>query len=208
MDKLVNVILCVIAGIGGIGAVFVAVVRFSSDIIAKRLEERYSLKMNKELERYKSNLENKTYISKTKFETEFAIYRSLSKAFFEMVKDVSAMIPAGLATYPADESAKKEYEDSLYRAAVKSCIEAQNTLNGNAPFIPEDIFNEYNEILGLCKMQLGAFERRWNLSFTSSQKEKETFTMEEYKRTTEISEKFNGLNNNIREYLSKLDVLE
>lgn len=43
MDKLVNVILCVIAGIGGIGAVFVAVVKFSSNIIAKRLEETFTI---------------------------------------------------------------------------------------------------------------------------------------------------------------------
>lgn len=208
MDELANIIFGVISGIGGIGAVFVAVVKFASSIIAKELEERYSLKMNKELEKYKFNLESKTYISKTKFETEFAIYRSLSKAFFEMVKDVSIMIPVGLVSYPANEEAKKEYEDSLYRVAVKSCIEAQDTLNGNAPFIPEDIFNEYNEIVELCRMQLNAFERRWNISYRGSQKDKEVFTSEEYKRTSKIGDKFKDLNNDIREYLSNLDVLE
>ena len=130
-----QVVTTIVAGIGGIGVVFVAVVKFSSNIIAKRLEERYSLKMNKELEEYKSRLDNKTYISKTKFDTEFGIYRDLSKAFFKMVRDVSIMIPIGVASYPANEEAKKEYENNLYKAAVKSCVAAQDVLSANVPFI-------------------------------------------------------------------------
>jgi hypothetical protein len=64
------------------------IIKFSSNIIAKRLDERYTLKLNKEFEKYKSIIDNKTYISKTKFDTEFAIYRELSNAFFEMVKGI------------------------------------------------------------------------------------------------------------------------
>jgi len=41
MDGLIQIVTTVVAGIGGIGVVFVAVVKFSSNIIAKRLEERY-----------------------------------------------------------------------------------------------------------------------------------------------------------------------
>ena len=49
-----EIVLSVLASVGGIGIVFTAVIKFSSDFIAKRLEERYSLKLNKELEKYKS----------------------------------------------------------------------------------------------------------------------------------------------------------
>lgn len=76
-----EIVLSVLASVGGIGIVFTAVIKFSSDFIAKRLEERYSLKLNKELEKYKSMVESKNYISKTKFDTEFEIYRNLSKTF-------------------------------------------------------------------------------------------------------------------------------
>ena len=81
-DELWKVVLGVVTSVGGIGVVIVAAVKFSSDIIAKRLEEKYTLKMNKELEKYRVGLDNKVYISKTKFDTEFAIYRELSKSFF------------------------------------------------------------------------------------------------------------------------------
>jgi len=166
------------------------------------------LKMKKEIEEYKSKLENKTYISKTKFDTEFKIYRELSKAFFEMVRDVSIMIPIGVASYPADREAKKEYENKLYKAAVKSCVAAQDVLSANVPFISESLCDKYEEINKLCKIQLNAFERRWNVCYLASQEEKESFSSEDYKRTEEINEKYRQLNNEVRKYLDSLDVFE
>ena len=163
MKDIWQVILGVITCLGGFGVIFTAVVKFSSNIIAERLQEKYSLKLNKELEGYKSTLESRIYISKTKFDAEFEIYRSLSKAFFEMVKDISVMIPSGFSMQIADEEKKREHDNKLYDIACKSCVNAQDTLNGNAPFIPEELFNKYTEIMKLCRLQLGAFERRWNV---------------------------------------------
>ncbi|GAA6493668.1 hypothetical protein K280104A7_32320 [Candidatus Bariatricus faecipullorum] len=203
-----EIVLYILGSVGGIGIVFTAVIKFSSNFIAKRLEERYSLKLNKELEKYKSIVENKNYISKTKFDTEFEIYRSLSKTFFEMVKHISVMIPAGFSYQPADEKTRKERDNEIYKLASKACVEAQDTLNSSAPFISEELFNEYDNILKLCKLQLDAFERRWNVFYLAPQEEKESFTMEEYQRTREIEKAFNKLNNMVREYLSKLDVME
>ena len=109
-------VLGVIAGFGGVSGIFVIAIKFSSNFIAEKLSKKYELKLSKELENYKYNLENKNYISKARFDTEFNIYRELSKAFFDMVKDITTMIPIGVATYPADEEKRKEYEDNLYIA--------------------------------------------------------------------------------------------
>ena len=85
MEDICKIVLGILTSVGGIGAIIIVIVKFSSNIIAKGLEEKYRLTLNKELEEYKSKLSNKTYISKTKFDTEFSIFRELSKAFFEMV---------------------------------------------------------------------------------------------------------------------------
>lgn len=207
-DEIGKIVLGILASIGGISAVILACIKFSVNIIAKRLEERYTLKLNKELEKYKSNLDNKTYISKTKFEAEFKIYRELTKAFFEMVKDVSIMIPAGIASYPADKEKREKYENNLYSNASKTTVIAQEVLNSNIPFIPSDLYEKYNEILGDCKVQLGVFEDSRNDLYRSLPDEKEGFSSEDYKLSREILKKFNILNESIREYLSKLDVLE
>lgn len=207
MDKIWQIVLGVLASVGGISGIILIAVKVATDTIAKRLEERYTLKLNKELEFYKSNLDNKIYISKTKFDTEFGIYKELSKAFFEMVRDISIMIPSGYTTYPADQQAKREYEDKMYKNALASTIVSQDCLNSNAPFIATSLFDEYSEILKLCRQQINVFERRWNVGIIASQEEKETFSIDDYNRTEEINEKFKELNEHIRRYLSKLDVL-
>lgn len=206
LNDIVEIVLGVLATVGGISGIILAAIKLSVNMIAKRLEEKYVLRLNKELERYKSNLDNKIYISKTKFDTEFKIYRELSKAFFEMVKDISVLIPSGLTSVPADPEKKKKYDVEIYNEAMKSTVNAQDILNGNIPFISEEIYNAYTEILKLCKQQLNAFGRRWNRSYLSPNKEE--FTTEEYNRTNVISQKFFETNNKIRRYIEKLDVLE
>ena len=42
----------------------------------------------------------------------------------------------------------------------------------------------------------------------STQEEKESFSREDYKRTDELNDSFRVLNEHIREYLSKLDVID
>ena len=63
-DELWKIVLGVVASVGGVGVVIVAAVKFSVDIIAKRLEEKYTLKMNKELEKYRDDGKNPNPIAK------------------------------------------------------------------------------------------------------------------------------------------------
>lgn len=86
MNTVWEIVLAVVAGLGGIGVVFGAVIYFTSNFIAERLQKKYELKLNEKFEKYKADIDNKTYISKTKFDAEFSLYRSLSKSFFDMVK--------------------------------------------------------------------------------------------------------------------------
>jgi hypothetical protein len=169
MDKAWQIALAIITSVGGIGVIFSAVVYFTSNFIAERLQKKYDLKLSEELEKYKAGVENKRYISKTKFDAEFALYRSLSKAFFDMVKDVSIMIPQGYNTAPADKEEKKKHDEDNYKRALSSCVVAQDELNGNAPFIPEKFYKMYEEIRRLCMLQLDEFAERWNVGCIASQ---------------------------------------
>lgn len=203
-----KIVLCAIASVGGVGGIIVLSIKFSANIIAERLQIKYENKMQKELEKYKSGLDNKIYISKSKFDTEFTLYRELTKSFFEVVRDITIMIPAGLAKYPSDEEEKKKYENTLYKQACQSAIVAQDTLKSNIPFIREEFYIKYEEILSLCKLQLDVFEQRWDELYLVSQKEKETFSLDDYRRSIEIKDKFKVLNKELRDYLDKIDILE
>lgn len=205
-QNIVAIVIACIASAGGIGGIIIAVVKFCSDLIADRLSAKYEAKLQKEMERYKVQLNKKGYVSKTRFDAEFLLFQQLSKAFFEMVKGITIMIPYGLATYPSDEKKRKEYENGLHATAFQATVVAQDILNGNIPFIQEKIYNECNEILSLCKMQLDAFERRWNVLYFSENKE--YFTDEETARSKEIDNKFKSLCVEMRTYLSNLDIIE
>ncbi len=203
MNQIWEIVMQAIASIGGFGAV----VYFTSNFIAEKLQKKYELKLNKNFERYKANIGNKTYISKTKFDTEFNIYRSLSKAFFDMIKNINVMIPQGFNLLPADKELRKKENEEHYNIAKTAVVIAQDELNSNAPFIPEKFYEEYKEICELCGEQLNEFEFRWYISL-DTQEEKEHLPKEAYKRTGEINEKFKKLNNEIRAYLNNLDVFE
>ena len=198
----------IVGGLGGITVIFAAIVRYLSDFIADRLSKKYELRLSKELENYKSSLENKTYISRAKFDTEFAIYRELSSDFSDAVLAINIMVPTGLTMVPADREARLELDKKHYEAAVKAIVKAQDSLKSNIPFIPENIYDGYNELLKLFGLQLAAYEDRFVVTDLRPQSENETFSRDDYKRTREISEKWITINNKIRKYLNSLEIIE
>ena len=207
-DTVLKIVLSIVGSVGGGGAIIAFVVKISANLIADKLKKKYELETTKKLEEYKSKLENKNYISKTRFDTEFSIYRTLSVAFFDMVKNISVMIPDGYTQVPADPKVKKKYDKKVYNLALTAVVKAQDTLNGNAPFISEDMYNEYSAILKLCNIQLDVFSTRWNVLYLASQEEKEKLDFEDYERTRTINESMKELNNKVRKYISTLDVIE
>lgn len=203
-----KIILAALTSVGGIAGLVVLAVKFASNIIAERLSKKYEIKLQKDLEEYKSNLSKKEYVSKTKFDTEFSLYRELSSAFADMVKAISILVPSGYVRVPADLEARRSLEARHFDAAVPAVEKAQDTLNANIPFIPETIYSGYYEILKLAYLQLGEYEDRFVVTDFRHKKEKETFSQEAYARTREMADKWRTLNSTIREYISTLDVMD
>ena len=203
-DSIWKIVLSVLASVGGISGVIIIIVKFTSNIIAERLSKKYELKLNKELENYKAGVENKTYISKTKFDAEFTLYRELSLVFFNATKSVSIMIPHGYNKVPADETERKKFEKNNYSRALTDVVKAQDTLNSNIAFISKDIYDAYSDILRDCNMQLSVFEERWNRSIIGHKFGESTLEPEDYKRTKTINEKFEKLNILLRNYIASL----
>ena len=77
MSIIIQIAIAVVITSGGISGIILAVIKFSSNIIADKLSKKYELKLNKELEKYKSNLDSKIYITKAKFDKEFELYQQL-----------------------------------------------------------------------------------------------------------------------------------
>lgn len=202
-----QIAMAAIVSAGGIGGIIIGVVSFSANKIADRMDKKLQASLDKQLERYKSDLSKKEYVSKTKFDTEFALYRELSLNFANMVKSTNILVPL-YGRKLVDSTAHLQYEKTCYEDAHSAFVKAQDTLNANIPFISEEIFNGYDELRYLALLQLYEYENRFNVLDLRPQHEKESFSPEAYKRTQEINEKWKNLNNTIREYISNLDVME
>lgn len=203
--RVAEIALTCIASVGGIGVIIIGVVKFCGDRIADRLSQKYQLQMDKEIEQYKSELSKKEYVSKTRFETEFSIYRELTMNFSKMVIAVSILVPRGLVNVPIDEEDRKKLEHEHFVAAQKAAVEAQDSLHANKTFIPKELCEKYEEILKLAALQLDAYTRRFNYSYLPE--EREGYNAEDYERTKEIQDKWDEQTDRIRDYLANLEVI-
>lgn len=197
-----------IASAGGIGAIMVAVVSFSAKRIADRMDKKFQSTLDQTLEKYKSELSKKEYVSKTKFDTEFSLYRELSVAFSQMIKEIYTLIPSGLTNIPVDEQERLNADKRHYESALPAVVNAQDKLNANIPFIKENIYEGYTELLQLARLQLSEYSDRFVVTDLRPQAEKERFSLDAYRRTKELQDKWKALNCTIRDYISTLDVME
>ena len=206
-DEIWKICLGVLTSIGGISGLIIVVIKFSVNMIAKKLEEKYTLKLDKELEKYKTLLENKNYKSKVKFDIEVEIYRKLLHDFSCATRDVYLLFPI-IDSEPVDLEELKRIDREKYNKALYSVVSAQNTLYENIPFIQENVILLYKDILKKCNSQLFSFERRWNVSFRGTYDEKRTVDSDVYDNNFVINDKMEEASNLIRTYLASWDDIE
>ena len=154
--------------------------------------------------RKSKKLELKNYVSKVRFDAEFAIYRDLSAAFLEMVQFQHNLF-ISIDHAPSDPDKRKDY----YADKQKKCVEAYNRastqLYRNAPFIEESIFERFKGILNDVNMQLSNYSTFY-LEVESKRESNDEFKTC-YERTADINTQMDNLILDMRKYLKELDVL-
>ena len=174
------------------GGIIVAIVYCFGNIFANRRSKKFELK---------------NYVSKVRFDAEFAIYRDLSAAFLEMVQFQNNLFIL-IDHAPRDPDKRKVY----YADKQKKCVEAYNRasiqLYRNAPFIEESIFERFKGILNDVNMQLSNYSTFYldDYMFESRRESNDEFKAC-YQRTADITTKMDNLILDLREYLKDLDVL-
>lgn len=194
----------IVVAFGGAGAIIAGVTKFSVNQIADSLQKKYDLKLNKELEAFKNTLENKSYVSKTRFDAEFVIYRQLSGITVTMVKEVSQLFP----TFTRDTRDDYETYKGRYDTALEKAVAFQDELAGSAPFIPAEIYSLFLDLEIKCKQQLGDFvDFRLRPDSEEYIAECKDEYKEVWKRTRQIQSDLDAIIDKLREYLAQLEVV-
>lgn len=187
LDIIMEVALACVISAGGIGGIIIAVVKLSVASIEKRFERKYTEKFAV----FQSDIDKKQYISQVRFDAEFEIYKQLSRKYGELVLQI--MVKASnIDKYKLDHMQDKEMGEINYLA-----YQAVSELYSSAPFIQEDIYNDFLNIYEMSRKLLV----QWGEEQRSSTNE----TKNDVCEANEIYQKYNDTIVKVREYTSKLE---
>ena len=136
LKNLLETVGLIILSMGGAGAIIMSVSSFLANKIATRLEQKYKLRIDKELEAYKAGLTQRSYVTKVQFDIEFEVYRKLSKGMFEFIRTLYTTIEE--EHYPKKEGEnhreKVAEEIRTYTKMVDKAATLQELLYENAAY--------------------------------------------------------------------------
>ena len=200
----------VIVALGGGGFIVAGLSSWLGKVWANRLMAEEKAKYEKELERLAKQLERKNYVSKVRFDAEFAIYQELSKVFFDVVvaqNDLFTYYQLDV-TLP-DKAAQQELCKKRYETARLAYNSAIASLHKNSPFIDKDFFECFNDILRDIKRQLFNYPSFYVADDAAETKRECKKLFDECsQKTNEIDERMKNLCADLREYLKTLDVVD
>ena len=195
--------------------IIAAVSKFLANRIADRLEEKHKADLQKEIEKYKNELEEsleryrhvlegRVFVTKTQFETEFQIYRALSKGFFEVILYLCRLFepPYSIRGNDKETLLKKQKEccDLLY--------DTQNTLHENSPFIKKEFYDRYSKVLNDYHLLYADLDYIVKEYIKSRAFPDDSFFVEKYHAALTAEKDYVSLCNDLRNYLFSLTIIE
>lgn len=185
LDVIMEVALACVVSAGGIGAIIIAVVKFSVASIEKRYERKYTEKFAI----FQSDIDKKKYISQVRFEAEFEIYKQLSRKYGELVLQIIVKA-SNIDKYKLDDIQDEEIGKVNYLA-----YQAVSELYSSAPFIQEDIYNDFMNI----------YEMSRKLLVQLSEEQRSDEIKNDVCEANEIYQRYNNTIVKVRDYTSKLE---
>lgn len=226
MQELINVLSYIIVSIGGTGVLILGLAGFVGKIWVNKFAEEYRAKYEKEIEKYKSEMDSRLnkldkieekalYISKVNYDTENKIYLEIWPKLIECINYTINLYPKGIEDVPVDEEEKEKYKEDKYHKYVQYYNDFSNCIEKYAPFYLEDLYNIFKEIRTKCfeignKYKMYEFDVKYNMSFVGSRDLQ--MNTDERIKLNQIQDDIIKLKNDallrIRKYLEELKLVE
>lgn len=207
MEDIIKIIFGITASISVAGVVVLFVIKLAAEKIAEALEKKYTLKFDKEIEKYKSSLEGKNYITKTQFDIEFKIYRELTKSFFDMFISLYSLVSP---SYEGVVASPDDYETTgeIFMLTSGKVTDAQNCLHKNRAFVNESLYKKYDKIFIKAVNIFDEFKQSYFNQCIETTVLNETWRKEKYKIVNQIEKELETTDDELREYLHSLTIID
>lgn len=226
MQTVINIVSLVIASAGGTGFIIFLATKFIGNNIANALSEKFKASIEKDLEKYKGEInyklnkldkieEKALYISKVNYDNEYSIYRDIWPKLIKCFWATSRLYPMGIENVPIDKTEREKYEEKKYKDFYESFNEYSECIDQNAPFYQEEFYNDFTTIKEECffigdKYKMYKFDVKYNETFASCRdltiKSKELIEIQE--KIKKIMELQKDLQGRIRNYINGLKLKE
>lgn len=144
-----NFLLELIIELGGLTGITTIILKCFGNTIADRLSKRYDFKLNKELEQYKNVIENKSYVSKTKFNLSFSICCEISEKLISCFDAISTITPDG------NHELDAKMESSILETMIN---DLEKITNRNMPILCIELYDELSDVINIFRSQIFAYK--------------------------------------------------
>lgn len=148
--------------------------------------------------------DNKLYISKAQYDLEFDVYRQLSKKTFALIVDLTTIYTNHHFREDTENTSPAE-NLRKFTGITNDICDVQDVLHENAPFIPENIYNEFNELYELAKEQFWIYLEDSKVCIRTGQPL--PITEESVRRVEKIEVIYKSLIQDLRKYLFSLCIV-
>lgn len=208
LTDVTKIVAAFIVSVGGAGGIIIGLTKYLTDRIAERLQASYQLKIDKNLENYKDEIEKAKYARESYIDREMMVFQVICEKTNDLINEIFTIFADGFIYIPRFESDEElhHYANEQYRNAMEKYRIANITLAAKAAFIPRGFFDKFNEIRQLAYRQLWDYNffNPWILKTNPNNDEYFKYRKDYGIRSNELNEKWDSLIDELRDYLKSL----
>ena len=203
MEHVWSIIGQIVVSMGGVGVIIFFFWKKIIEWLSNRLSQVYAHQLSAELEKYKSELDKRLYVSQKHFDLELSIYKELMGGIIGMTSSSYQLFPP-MDELPRDLIEEKKVWIERYNQAIIQFNATSEIIFQNAPFIDEKLYTFILDIRSKCLLQL--------IRFKNYRVEEDNYghlgqeTDEGIKVSVEINKQRDQLITDIRKYLHELEI--
>lgn len=136
--------------LGGLTGIAILGLKFLGNLFFERSLRQYELKLNEKLESHKNSIENKSYVSKTKFDAIFQIFCEISESLiscFDLIKEIT----------PENGT---ELDNSIDSVELIKVIENfKKIISRNMPIMPKNLYDQLLNTYNIFCQQVSNYDK-------------------------------------------------